>query len=201
MTGVHFHSYSMRNLHFFCIIFLLLMLGNIETNPGPNNNTSFTKPLSIVHNNVCSLLPKLDIITAELSMYDIITISETHLDDSINNESIQIDGFHPPIRNDRNRYGGGVAIYISDKLSYYERTDLSMQGLEIVWSEIQTNNKKFLIGTLYRPPSSLVSYWDLLARNLNKVLDHNLPTFLLGDFNTNVFFKSKYKVQTNTSTT
>lgn len=34
------------------------------------------------------------------------------LDDAIDNESIYIDSFHPPIRNDRNIYGGGLAIYI-----------------------------------------------------------------------------------------
>ena len=50
-------------------------------------------------------------------MYDIITISETHLDNSISNQSISIDGFHQPIRKDGNRYGGSVAIYISDKLA------------------------------------------------------------------------------------
>lgn len=82
---------------------MLLILSYFETNPGPyrNNDTGscFSKPLSIVHNNVCSFLPKLDIITAELSMCDIITISETHLDETIDNDSIYIDGFHPPIRN------------------------------------------------------------------------------------------------------
>lgn len=71
---------------------MLLIFSYIETNPGPNrnNNSCFSKPLSIELNNVCSLLPKLDIITAELTMYDIITVSETHLDDTIDNESIYI---------------------------------------------------------------------------------------------------------------
>lgn len=57
------------------------------------------------------------------------------LDDAIDNESIYIDSYHPPIRNDRNIYGGGLAIYILDKLTFYESTDLSMQGLEITLSE------------------------------------------------------------------
>ena len=86
-----------------------------------------------MHNNVCSLLPKLDIIATELSMYDIITISETHLDNSISNQSISIDGFHQPIGKDRNRYGGGVAIYISYKLAFYENKYLMIQRLEITW--------------------------------------------------------------------
>ena len=60
---------------------------------------------------MCSLLPKLDIITTELSKYDIITISETHLDQTIHK--------------DRNRHGGGVAIYITDQIAFYESKHLS----------------------------------------------------------------------------
>ena len=61
---------------------LILILSCVETNPGPNSNTSNSsiKPISIVHNNVCSLLPKVDIIANELSMCEIITINEIHLD-------------------------------------------------------------------------------------------------------------------------
>lgn len=61
-----------------------------------------------------------------------------------------------------------------------------MQGLEIIWFEIHASNKNCLIGTLYRPPSSTANYWDLFSLNLNKVLDNNLPIFLLSDFNTNI---------------
>ena len=87
---------------------ILLILGFIEINPGPNCTYSSTHPksikyISIVHNNVCSLLPKLDIITSELSTYDIIAISETHLNKIISNNDNSKDGFHPPIGKDRNR--------------------------------------------------------------------------------------------------
>ena len=137
------------NLHFYYVVIrILLILGCIESNPGPNCTKSNThaksiKSISIVHNNVCSLLPKLDIITSELSTYDIIAISETHLDKTVSNNDISIDGFHPPIRKDRNRHGGGVALYITDQLAFYERKDLSTKGLELVWSEIHNSNKKF----------------------------------------------------------
>lgn len=105
----------------------------------PNVKLSYIR---IAHNNVCSLYPKVDIVTAEMSNFDVICISETHLDNSIHNDSIVIDGFHPPLRKDRNRQGGGVAIYISSYLSFIERTDLSTPGLEILWAEINVNCKK-----------------------------------------------------------
>jgi exonuclease III len=59
----------------------------------------------------CNLLPKIDIIELEMSNNDIIHVSETHLSQDIDNEDIQLRGFQTPIRVDRNRHGGGVAIF------------------------------------------------------------------------------------------
>lgn len=82
------------------------------------------------------------------------------------------------LRKDRNRRGGGVAIYISSYLSFIERTDLSTPGLEILWAEINVNCKKILVGVLYRPPSALADYWNLFCSNLEKVAQCELPVFL-----------------------
>lgn len=116
----------------------------LKKKPGPGSDLPNVKLsyIRIAHNNVCSLCPKVDIFTAEMSNFDVICISETHLDNSIHSDSIVIDGFHPPLRKDRNRQGGGVAIYISSYLSFIERTDLSTPGLEILWAEINVNCKK-----------------------------------------------------------
>ena len=108
------------------------------------------------------------------------------MDKNISNNDISIDGFHSPIHKDRIRHGGGVAIYSTDQLAFYERKDLSTEGLELVWSEIHNRNKKFLLGVLYRPPSSLVSHWYLLCSNIDKALEGKLPVFLVGDFNVNM---------------
>ncbi|CAG2189611.1 unnamed protein product [Mytilus edulis] len=43
------------------------------------------------------LLPKLDLINNELHEYDIICISESHLDKSITDDQIKLNGFHKPI--------------------------------------------------------------------------------------------------------
>lgn len=83
---------------------LLLILSNdVETNPGPHP----VKDLKICHLNIRSLKDKVDILALELGNYDIITLSETWLDPSITNTDIHLPGFQNPIRNDRNRHGGG----------------------------------------------------------------------------------------------
>lgn len=56
---------------------------------------------------------KVRYISVEFAGYDIIAISETHLDDSVNKLDLNIRGFHELIRKNRNRFGGGVALYLS----------------------------------------------------------------------------------------
>lgn len=46
---------------------------------------------------------------------DIFAITETHLDNTVKGDDLLITGYHTPIRKDRNRLGGGVALYISKK--------------------------------------------------------------------------------------
>jgi hypothetical protein len=41
-----------------------------------------------MHNNVCSLLPKLELIEHEFLDYDVVCISESHLDKSIDNDKV-----------------------------------------------------------------------------------------------------------------
>ncbi|CAG2220588.1 unnamed protein product [Mytilus edulis] len=164
------------------IIQFLLLVAGIEQNPGPDQSNK--KNLKIVHNNVCSLLPKLDLINNELHEYDIICISESHLDKSITDDQIKLNGFHKPIRLDRNRHGGGVTIYVKNSLHFIIQNDISVSNLELLWVEVRNySNEKFLVGVLYRPPNSNSNIWDLFNESVDKALDCNLPIFLCGDFN------------------
>ncbi|CAG2208763.1 unnamed protein product [Mytilus edulis] len=164
------------------IIQFLLLVAGIEQNPGPDQSNK--KNLKIVHNNVCSLLPKLDLINNELHEYDIICISESHLDKSITDDQIKLNGFHKPIRLDRNRHGGGVTIYVKNSLHFIIQNDISVSNLELLWVEVRNySNENFLVGVLYRPPNSNSNIWDLFNESVDKALDCNLPIFLCGDFN------------------
>ena len=102
------------------------------------------------------------------------------------NVFINLTGFHPPLRRDRNRYGGGVALYISNNLHFTYRSDLESTYIEILWAEINAYGKKILVGVLYRPPQSKVEYWDHFQTNVHRAIDLYLPIFLLGDFNVNM---------------
>jgi exonuclease III len=69
----------------------------------------------------------LDLIEHEFLDYDVICISEFHLDKSVDNDKIKLKGFQNPVRLGRNRHGGGVNIYVKKILYYKVRTDLSVK--------------------------------------------------------------------------
>ena len=72
------------HLHFMYIDFisiLLLISGSVHPNPGPSTVTQ--RDITLCHINCQSLLNKIDLIAVELGKFDIISISETWLDQTI----------------------------------------------------------------------------------------------------------------------
>ena len=102
--------------------FLLLLPGDIESNPGPQAE-NFLKFFHWNLNSICARGDiKIPLIKAYNSVlhFDVIAISETVLDSSINDEDIFIEGFSRDIyRSDHpnNTKIGGVCLYFRDGLS------------------------------------------------------------------------------------
>ena len=95
----------------FCII-LLILAGDIELNPGPQQSTT-SHELSIIHTNIGSLRNKIDELSIEASKLnlDVVTVSETWLNETIDNKDIALSGFSPPIRLDRHGHGGVAILF------------------------------------------------------------------------------------------
>ena len=51
---------------------LLLLAGDVELNPGPNSATNLTSCLSVVHQNIRSILNKFEYIKDNMLDYDIL---------------------------------------------------------------------------------------------------------------------------------
>ena len=51
-----------------------------------------------------------------LKHVDILVVTGTKLNDSFPNPQLSVDGFSGPFRIDRNRFGGGVMIYVRDNI-------------------------------------------------------------------------------------
>ena len=142
------------------MLLLLFRCGDIELNPGPETvpcNIS-NKQLSFCHLNVRSLLQRSDIgsrfdhfhnyICRDKS-YDVIALSETHLSSEIDDSEINIDDF-TLFRKDRNRHGGGTALYCRSELNPILIPDLTTEWIEIIWIQISINKNKILFGSCYR---------------------------------------------------
>ena len=94
------------------------------------------------------------------SSFDILAINKSKIDDLIPDSEIYIFGYNI-IRKDRNRNGGGVALYIRDTISLSERNDLIPDRLEMIFIEVnRPHSKSFLVSTWYRPPNSEMDLFD-----------------------------------------
>ena len=72
--------------------------------------------------NITSLIKHIDELRLIMTSrpFDILVINETRLDDSINDSEVSLAGYQV-IRNDRNRNGGGVAMYVKDSIGFIEK--------------------------------------------------------------------------------
>ncbi len=71
------------------------------------------------------------------TFFDVLCINETRLDQTIKNSEVEIHGYDL-VRHDRNRHGGGVAIYIRDIIPYSERNSLIPDNIEAICLEIKS---------------------------------------------------------------
>ena len=137
-----------------------------------NSKTKESKShLSMMHLNIQSIKPKIDIIQGTLCDFDILCFTESWLNQNISDKEISLEGYNPPFRNDRSdRLGGGVIVYCKNTLYSKRRTDLEPNGLECIWIETTLNKEKYLIGTIYRPPNSNNHTWDLIEHSIEQAI-------------------------------
>ena len=108
---------------------------------------------------------------------------------------VQIPGYQLEYRNRENRRGGGVAVYISDKIKGYKvRKDIHrvIPDIEQLWLEVEGKNKNhsFLIGTVYQPNSDIASKEEWLQSLETRLSYINSkwdgPIIICGDTNINL---------------
>jgi hypothetical protein len=70
----------------------------------------FSSSIAFLHLNIQSLVPKLDLITAEYADFDILSFSESWLNRRHTDEPLKLSNYQTPFRKDRgpNKSGEGV---------------------------------------------------------------------------------------------
>ena len=177
------HLSITSNIHFLFILLILLILDNdVHQNPGPQEHE-----LSVFHLNARSVRNKLAYLEDIASEFSIVCITESHLDNTVTDSDIFIDGFSDSIlRKDRNCFGGGVLVYSSQGIYINERKDLSFENGELIWFEVIIPNLKLLICVVYRPPSSDSSFWEKFEYTVEQALNYTGNIVITGDLNMNL---------------
>ncbi len=140
----------------------------------------------ILYYNCRSLLPKIDLLRAvcETTHPDVVCVVETWLNSDILNSELYVPNYSV-LRLDRNRHGGGVALFIQNNISYVPiLTDIP--NLEFLLVSLTRHQLHLNIGVFYRPPSSSHIIFDTLTDALLSSHQSILSNLIiLGDFNVN----------------
>jgi len=115
---------------------------------------------------------------------DILIIEETKLDETFPDGQFILEGFMPPIRKDRNRFGGGIMIFIRENIPAKVLENDLVTDIECVSVELNFQNNKWLLIGTYRPPSQCSkSYYLKLSKIIDNYSNSYENVLLAGDFN------------------
>ena len=170
---------------------LLLCCGDVERNPGPNpaarNKNNKESPLTTIHINARSLLRHFEDVACLVSTEHphILAVSETWLDSSVTDEQIHLPGYNI-FRSDRNRNGGGVAVYCLDCLPCsFLSNGTSPSGAEFLWISVKTScfHPSLAVACFYRPPGTPSQSVHDVCDNIEAMMLNRKYLIACGDFN------------------
>ena len=175
-------------LHIKWLVFRTILLsGDVETNPGPETLDFCTWNLNSI---TAHDFLRVSLIEAYNSVYnyDLIGIVETHLDSTVDEDRLALDGYtfikdnHPT-----NVKRGGVGLYVKDSLPSKNRSDLVTLP-ECIVHEIQLNKKKYFFAVIYRSPSQDPEEFDNFTIHFELMLskmhaENPFCVIITGDFN------------------
>ena len=127
-----------------------------------------------------------------MSCPSIIALTETWLSNVLGSSEISISGYQC-FRRDRNRHGGGLALYVHDDVSvsnFYCHPDI-----ELLSADIHLRHYRSQLILYYRPPA-LADELHSLAGFLQSIPPQCLrSSILLGDFNVNLLTQSPLSLE------
>ena len=154
---------------------------------------SLPKGVKFAHVNLCGILNKLDQIRILLKdgIFDVFAVTESKLDCQILDSEIQIKGY-TIVRRDRNRYGGGVLMYIKDKWTI---TNVCKdENLELLTADIKLlKSPKINVGVVYRPPDSNAQWITDFEERIDDMSTAGTEQVTMGDLNIDEMKSSSFK--------
>ena len=184
---------------------ILLLAGDIQVNPGPvragrSNQADESrgdqkddylrdfikamsvgsKNLNIALINIRSLRNKVEEVRILLSVcrFDILSITETHLDKTISDGQLEVENYKI-VRRDRRTQtnGGGCMVYVANRM----RT-LESEQVEGIWLKVLIDSSVFIVGTIYRP-QEIYDFFEPFHQTLEQLWLKYKNVVFVGDFN------------------
>ena len=179
----------------FKAVSLLILAGDVALNPGPTTPLNDLRIGSINVRSVREKGPLLHDLIVSKSL-DILAVTETWLranDTSAFLSDFTLPGFsflHVPRHG---RPGGGVGLFISDALSFWQISLPHQSGIEAICCTAATGpgTSRFTILNLYRPPGSDTVFPDGFQNILSSLTTTCLNLVITGDFNLHIDTSSR----------
>ena len=116
---------------------------------------------------------------------DVISIAETKIDASFPSAQFVFEGYHSPYRLDVSNRSGGIPVYVKSSIPSRRLSCENLcDSIQAVPFEINLRKEKWLVISIYRPPSHNSEYF---LNNLTKMIDLFADTYdnylIMGDFN------------------
>ena len=129
---------------------------DVELNPGPFFKFGHLNARSLNGDDKFDEISEL----VKENGFDVFAVTETWPNDRVSSDYLQIPGYNPIIRLDRNqRMGGGVAFFTANSLVVKRRLDLELATVEFLWIEFRIKHlDQSLWGLLQATDNDSVSH-------------------------------------------
>lgn len=138
--------------------------------------------------NIRSLVKNRDQLVGEIVCYSpsIILLSEARTTDQVEDVELDISGYKTVRCDSSNRYTGGVVVYVKENVHFQVSKKFVVE--DVYWCQflkVKLNSINYLIGCLYRSPSSSMRDFFNYFESWAEGFFTNHKCILLGDFNLN----------------
>ena len=174
----------MNSLFCFLLVMLLLLSGDVEVNPGPQNRSRICR---ILYGNVRGLYKNKKDLDVAAEKYDILFCSETLVSDLRHISELSIPGFKKPTLFKRNAIprARGMALYIREGLSASHRPQYECGCHETQVVKVSGRLINLYVFASYRNPDLDDTIFDCLLTKMAEVQERDSKAcfVFVGDYN------------------
>ena len=145
------------------------------------------KFISICNINIRRIRNKINFLQNFVDEFDIIVLTETHLDNSIENRDIELDSFiKNPQRKNRTNSGGALLIYSKEDIGICRKHQLENDIDETIWVEVHAKVHSFIVCNTNRSEWTDSEYWARLNYAIGLAYQVNENIVISGDLNSDL---------------